>query len=80
MSRDECVCVCAHAFQGWDEVSQKKRCIVHIYLREQDPVKQLQNPYCGWSENRRREMKLEEWETARSHRHSRFVPKALGSL
>lgn len=44
------MCVCAHAFQGRDEASQKKRCVVHICPREQDPVKELQNPYCGWSE------------------------------
>lgn len=30
--------------------------------------------------NSRRKMKLEEWTNARSYRHSRFVPKALGSL
>ena len=79
MSRDERVCVHMHFRDGMKR-PRRKGALCTYARGSKTQWRSCRILTVAGVRNRRRKMKLEEWERTRSHRHSGFVPKALGSL
>lgn len=70
------VCIVHMPFRDGMKPSQKKRWCAHM-PEEQDPVKELQNPYCGWSEGQGKD-EAGGWEEPNSHRRFWICPEGTG--